>query len=133
MSTNTPATPATAAELMAARPLSIDQFCTAWGRTVRLMRLSPTAYLELSERWERYRRLDPDGEKVSKRDRYDWACEVVAASVVDDQGVLQFSEGTARQWLASEPGAVGELVDVVLRLNGLGSVEDAAGEKKSES
>jgi hypothetical protein len=124
---------ATAAELMAAKPLWIDHPCQSWGRTVRLCKLDPTAYLALSEQWEAYERNEAG--EVSKGDRYAWAVAVVAATVVDGGGVLQFSDGAARQWLASEPSAVRELVDVALRMNGLGEVEDAAagGEKKSDS
>ena len=126
-------TVATAAERMAARPMWVDHACEAWGRTVRLCRLTTEAYLGLAECWEAYPR---DGAGVvSKADRYAWACEVVAACVVDVHGVLQFAEGVARQWLGSEPAAVRELVNIALVLNGLGSAEDSdadsAGEKKS--
>lgn len=128
-------TPATAAELMAARPMWVDVPCEAWGRTVRLCRLTTAAFLALGECWEAYTRDAAD--QVSKGDRYAWACEVVAACIVDGEGVLQFATGAARLWLESEPAAVRELVNHCLVLNGLGSAEDAddaAGtEKKSAS
>jgi hypothetical protein len=125
--------PVTAAELMAAKPLYVDHPCQAWGRTVRVGRLSVDAYLALSEQYERYPK-DEAGQ-VSREDRYTWACAVVAATVTDAAGVLQFAEGGPRQWLAGEPGAVRELLVVAMQLNGLGTVEDdsAASSKKNAS
>jgi hypothetical protein len=128
-------TPVTAAELMAAKPLWIDHPCQAWDRTVRVGRLSLDAYLALSEQYERYQRDEAGA--VARADRYAWACDVVAATVIDAAGVLQFNEGGPRQWLASEPGAVRELLGVAMQLNGLGTVEPAAADgapaKKNES
>lgn len=118
-----PTTPVTAAELMAAKPLFVDHPCQAWDRTVRLARLSVDAYLELAEQFEGYARNESD--EVSRADRYAWACDVVAATVVDAQGRLQFADPVARHWLAGEPAAVRELLAVAMQLNGLGTVEDA--------
>jgi hypothetical protein len=116
--------PVTAAELMAAKPLYVDHACQAWGRIVRVGRLSVDAYLALSEQYELYPRDEAGA--VSRKDRYAWACDVVAATVIDEAGVLQFSEGGPRQWLAGEPGAVRELLTVAMQLNGLGTVEESA-------
>lgn len=126
-------TPVTAAELMAAKPLWMDHPCVAWGRTVRLGRLPVDAYLALSEQYESYPR-DEAGQ-IGRKDRYTWACDVVAATVIDDAGTLQFATGAARQWLAGEPGAVRELLDVAMTFNGLGTVEETAdgAAKKNEN
>jgi len=127
--------PVTAAALMSERPLWVDYPCQAWsGVTVRLAKISPAKYVQLAEVYESYER-DEAG-KVSREDRYDWAVAVVAAHVVDGSMTVQFASVEAQQWLASEPGAVSELLVQAMQLSGLGTVEvedagGAGGEKKS--
>lgn len=111
--------PATAAELMGSRPRHRDVLVSDWGRVVRIAKLHVRDYITLRERWEALPR-DADGE-VSEADKYDWAVDVVAHSVTDATGALQFLEGGPRQWLAGEPQAVSELLPAVMELSGLGT------------
>lgn len=120
--------PITSAELMAARPTFLDHPCEAWDQAiVRVQRLGPAEYVALTESYELL------GDKPTQRQRYEWAVDVVANSVVDSEGTLQFSDPAARTWLSCEVAAVNELLRVAMRVSNLGTVaeEGAAPQKKS--
>jgi hypothetical protein len=105
---------ATAAELMAARPGHVDVDVDAWGARVRLVRLDGPAKLRTS--------LAAEG--ISEGDReafYSFGIDLLADSIVDENGVKQFATPEAKAWLSGEIAAVGQLVTEATRLNGLGA------------
>ena len=113
----------TAAELMAASPATVDVECAAWSGTVRLARLSPAAKLRLALRAGTLTKDDGGNIQMLDAGNWDFAVDVVAESVVDEGGTLQFSEPSARAWLCGEINAVSELLSAAMRLNRLGGAE----------
>jgi hypothetical protein len=115
----------TAAQLMDARPPWQDVVCDAWDGLVRLARLSGPEKLKFALRASG---LNRDGEKITLTDPHNWAwaVDLVAASVVNEEGELQFAGETQRSWLAGEIQAVSELLNPIMSLNGLGSADEQA-------
>ena len=124
----------TARELMAASPPWRDVACEAWGGMVRIVRLEPGAKLRLALQAST---LSKGGDgKISMLDAANWgyAVDLVAASVVDEEGTLQFAEPGPRAWLAGEISAVSQLLNECMDLNRLGGAaidEDVEEAKKN--
>jgi len=121
----------TAARLMAAAPPYLDHECQAWGGTVRLVRLSGPDKLRITLAAAG---LDKHDGQLSLSDpaNFEFAVDVLAMSIVDGEGQLQFADATARAWLSGEVSAVAELLGVVMNLNGLGGVEREIAEAKKD-
>jgi hypothetical protein len=111
--------PATAAELMAGRPGYLDVEVKAWGRTVRLSRLNGPAKMRAALAAEL---LDTD----DREGMYCFGVDLLAESIVGEDGVKQFANHTEKEWLSGEIAAVGELMPQALSLNGLGAKEITA-------
>jgi hypothetical protein len=118
---------ATLAELMAARPLHRDVSVKAWdGLTVRVARLSRSEKMRIAT-------LASDVQKSpdDKDAQYEFCTELLATSILDDEGRLMFADPSAREWLDGEIAAVAELAQVAIDLNGLGDSGGEVEEKKS--
>ena len=116
----------TAAELMARSPREFVVDCQSWCGPVRMLRLPGPEKLRVSLQ---IAGLTKDGDgKVSLSDSAAWgfAVDLLADSIVDEDGALQFAEPSSLAWLAAEVAAVSELLGPCLRLNGLGEAEQAA-------
>lgn len=113
----------TAAQLMAASPTTIDVQCAAWDGTVRLARLDPAAKLRLALRASTLTKDEAGKVQMLDSSNWDFAVDVVAASVVDETGALQFADPSARAWLCGEINAVSELLGAAMKLNRLGGAE----------
>lgn len=113
----------TAAELMAASPATVDVPCAAWNGTVRLARLDPAAKLRLALRASTLAKDDNGKVQMLDGDNWDFAVDVVAASVIDEEGTVQFADPSPRAWLCGEINAVSELLGKAMQLNRLGGAE----------
>jgi hypothetical protein len=109
----------TAVELMQRFPPWVDVDCPAWGGQVRIARLEGPAKLRLAIEVEGLQRGE-DG-KLSLLDPRNWefAVRLLAASIVDAAGTVQFSDPSAQVWLSGEISAVGQLLSVAIRVQGL--------------
>lgn len=124
----------TARELMAACPPWRDVACESWGGLVRIARLEPGVKLRMALQASTLSK-GPDG-KISMLDAANWgfAVDLVAASVVDEEGTLQFAEPGPRAWLAGEISAVSQLLTECMQLNRLGGAEiDADAEEAKKN
>lgn len=118
----------TARELMARRPATVDVEVKAWGSTVRLQRLDGPRKLEFALGAQRLIRGDDGRVAIGEPVNWGFAVDLLAASIVDDQGVLQFGATPEASWLASEIEAIGELIPHALRLNGLIAADEEQAE-----
>ena len=109
----------TARELIERSPTTVDVVVEAWKATVRLRRLDVSKKLDFSLRSQRMAR-DENG-RVLITDPANWslAVDLLADSIIDDQGTLQFREPSQLEWLSTELEAISELLSYALRLNGL--------------
>lgn|GEM_PF-1302299 len=128
---NQPGTrPVTAAELMGRRPGHVDVFCEAWQSWVRLRRLSGPAKFRMALAAEAL------GGAEDKERNYQFGVDLLAESIVDSEGQLQFAaDDAAREWLSGEIEATAQLVPAALELNGIApaivAAEVEAAEKNS--
>lgn len=103
----------TAAELMARRPGFVDVPVEAWdGAVVRIRRLDGPAKLRASLAAEE---LDSN----DKAAMYEFGADLLAQSIVDEHGERQFADPAAKAWLCGEVGAVSELIQQAIIINGL--------------
>jgi len=122
---------ATFDQLSKNRPPFKDVLCKAWDCDVRLQKLDGPDKLRMVELTEGLEK-DDDGNVLDKQAGYEFGLELLARSIVDDEGTLQFAAPAARQWLSGEIEAVAELLDEAIELNGLGA-DDEVEQKKSDS
>lgn len=117
----------TAAELMSRSPSAIEIPCQAWdGALVRMLKLDGPTKIRTSLQVEGL--VKDEAGKVTISDPLNWAfaVDLLAVSIVDENGVLQFAAPEPLAWLSGEVNAVAELLPSALRLNGLGGSEQAA-------
>lgn len=124
----------TAAKLMDADPPWMEIHCAAWGGIVRLARLTPQAKLTLALAAAGLVKGDDGRVQLMDEENWPFAVDLVAASIVDAEGILQFAEPGPKTWLAGEISAVMELFPHATALNRMGDQQrsaDAAAAKKN--
>lgn len=109
----------TAAELMGRSPATVDVPCAAWDGVVRLRRLDGPQKLRFALGADRLIRDDAGRVQMTEPANWAYAVDLLAASIVGEDGALQFDGDEARTWLGSEISAISELVAHALRLNGM--------------
>ena len=114
----------TAAELMNRTPLYQDVNCESWGGPVRISRLDGPEKLRFALRASRLEKDADDRIRMTEPANWAFAVDLIAASVTDSDGALQFAEAGPRAWLAGEINAVSELLGRVMEINGLGAAEE---------
>jgi hypothetical protein len=120
----------TAAELMAATPPFQDAPCETWGGTVRVARLTGPDKLRFALRAADMTRDESGRASMTEPRNWAFAVDLIAASIVDAEGTLQFADPEPRAWLSGEVGAVSELLGTCLTVNGLGETTEVSDAKK---
>jgi len=99
-----------------------------WGGTVRLKSFSGTKRTELYKQIEG---RDKDGVKVD--DALKFQLTLVAASIVNDKGEIQFSQEDVQYLAEKSSGVLDKLAEKCMRLNGLGAALDDIKENLEEA
>jgi len=102
----------------------LDVPCEAWGDDVRLLRLRGMKKAELIDKAAAIEK-DDEGNPLDKEEAYEFAVALLAASIVDDEGTLQFGTPDRQHWLSGEIEAVSELCQPAVDFNGLGTGGDS--------
>lgn len=124
--------PATFEQIANGREPWIDVACEAWGVEVRLLRLRGMQLAKMIDAGESLEK-DENGKPVDMDAAYEFAVELLAESIVDEEGTLQFGSHDRRHWLSGEVIAVAELAQHAIELNGLGpGDQETVAEKKSD-
>lgn len=110
----------TAAALMANRPLFEDVSCDSWNGTVRMARMSGPDKIRFAILTDTLERDQDQRIKLLSAVNWAFAVDLLAASIVNAEGQLQFADPSARAWLSGEVQAVGQLLPQAMRIQGLG-------------
>jgi len=122
--------PADFARIAAGRSQThIDVPCAAWDldgsnleNAIRLQRLDGPALFAYTMAAEQLTH-DDDGNPTEpdRSELYKFGVDLLAASIIDDEGNLIFDTPDKRHWLSGEIRAISELLDPAMQLNGIGS------------
>ena len=111
--------PATFDSLAVDRPLYRDVDVQAWGRTIRLRRLTAIERLDFSDEFG-------DVERLERADAFRFGVRLLSLAAVDGDGRKVFDTPESIKWLECEAAAVMEILDALLEHNEMGATARTA-------